>query len=289
MTIDPLLIQYRTIANRDGPTSSGALRLRDRVLKKNKLLIWEPVNRINCRVSEREGLERAALWGLSKAIRDFDPSMGYEFSSYAVPVIRGELLHYLRDEFLARTGMKRPDYELNGSINACHRRLLSLYPDADRDIVALSFRTVGRKHAIDLGAFELAMDAYRKDSTACPIDLTLNIRQGEFSLSKERWAHITGLLAASSTSIEDLKHQEVPTTEVPTDWLADSLRWLDCTTYDALEAVYFRRPKHIEIDQQIRIVAKRLRRSEENIRHRLAIALEMIKSRREGDGDRLFA
>lgn len=289
MTIDPLLIQYRAIADRDGPKSPIARKLCDRLIRKNKALIGKPLGRVNCRANEREAIETAAIEGLSKAVQHFDPDKGYEFSSYAVPFIRGEILHSLRALTMARTGMKRPDYELNGSINACHRRLLPIYPDAELDIVALSFRTSGKKHAIDLDAFELAMDAYRKDSTVCPIELTLKIRQGEFSLSKERWAYITGLLAAQTASIEDLKHQEVPTTEAPTDWLADSLRWLDCTTYDALEAVYFRRPKHIEIDQQIRIVAKRLRRSEDNIRHRLAAALEMIKSRREGDDDRLFA
>lgn len=42
-------------------------------------------------------LEGAALEGLCKAAYRYDPSSGYKFSSLAVPTIRGELLHYIRD------------------------------------------------------------------------------------------------------------------------------------------------------------------------------------------------
>ena len=42
-------------------------------------------------------LEGAALEGLCKAAYRYDPLSGYKFSSLAVPTIRGELLHYIRD------------------------------------------------------------------------------------------------------------------------------------------------------------------------------------------------
>ncbi|MFZ9315681.1 MAG: sigma factor [Candidatus Nanopelagicaceae bacterium] len=43
-------------------------------------------------------LEGAALEGLCKAAHRYDPSSGYKFSSLAVPTIRGELLHWIRDK-----------------------------------------------------------------------------------------------------------------------------------------------------------------------------------------------
>jgi len=43
-------------------------------------------------------LEGAALEGLCKAASRYDPSSGYKFSSLAVPTIRGELLHWVRDK-----------------------------------------------------------------------------------------------------------------------------------------------------------------------------------------------
>jgi DNA-directed RNA polymerase specialized sigma subunit len=42
-------------------------------------------------------LEGAALEGLCKAAYRYDSSSGFKFSSLAVPTIRGELLHYIRD------------------------------------------------------------------------------------------------------------------------------------------------------------------------------------------------
>lgn len=44
-----------------------------------------------------DDLESAAFIGLMKACYKFDKSRGWKFSTYAVPVIRGELLHYVRD------------------------------------------------------------------------------------------------------------------------------------------------------------------------------------------------
>lgn len=46
-------------------------------------------------------LEGAALEGLCKAAYRYDESSGYKFSSLAVPTIRGELLHYIRDRTYA--------------------------------------------------------------------------------------------------------------------------------------------------------------------------------------------
>lgn len=44
-----------------------------------------------------DDLESVAFIGLLKACHKFDPERGWKFSTYAVPVIRGELLHYVRD------------------------------------------------------------------------------------------------------------------------------------------------------------------------------------------------
>lgn len=44
-----------------------------------------------------EDLESVAFIGLMKACHRFDASMGWRFSTYSVPKIRGELLHWVRD------------------------------------------------------------------------------------------------------------------------------------------------------------------------------------------------
>ena len=47
--------------------------------------------------AEYEELFGAGCVGLTKAIGNFDPSRGFAFSTYAVPVIAGEMKRYLRD------------------------------------------------------------------------------------------------------------------------------------------------------------------------------------------------
>jgi RNA polymerase sigma factor (sigma-70 family) len=44
-----------------------------------------------------DDLEAVAFLGLMKACHKFDASRGWKFSTYAVPKIRGELLHFVRD------------------------------------------------------------------------------------------------------------------------------------------------------------------------------------------------
>lgn len=46
-------------------------------------------------------LEGAAMEGLCKAAYRYDPASGFKFSSLAVPTIRGELLHWIRDRTYA--------------------------------------------------------------------------------------------------------------------------------------------------------------------------------------------
>jgi len=45
-----------------------------------------------------EDLEQVAALGLVKAVNGFDPDRGLRFSTYAVPVITGEILRFLRDD-----------------------------------------------------------------------------------------------------------------------------------------------------------------------------------------------
>jgi RNA polymerase sigma-B factor len=46
---------------------------------------------------ELEDLQQVALLGLTKAAHRFDPDLGHDFLSFAVPTIRGELRRHFRD------------------------------------------------------------------------------------------------------------------------------------------------------------------------------------------------
>lgn len=56
---------------------------------------------------EIEDLVQIGSIGMLKAIRSFDPSRGTAFSTYAVPLIIGEIRRYLRDDGLVKVGRRQ--------------------------------------------------------------------------------------------------------------------------------------------------------------------------------------
>lgn len=76
-------------------------------------LIWHIVHRFQGRGHEADDLFQVGAIGLLKAIARFDVDRGLKFSTYAVPLILGEIRRYLRDDqpirvarSLRETGMR---------------------------------------------------------------------------------------------------------------------------------------------------------------------------------------
>ncbi|NJK42068.1 MAG: RNA polymerase sigma factor SigF [Acaryochloridaceae cyanobacterium SU_2_1] len=82
------------VAYRNAPT----VQVRNRLVRLNMGLVRKVAHRLAHQCAEPyEDLEQCGFLGLITAIERFDPSQGYAFSSFAVPYIRGEILHFLRD------------------------------------------------------------------------------------------------------------------------------------------------------------------------------------------------
>ncbi len=72
--------------------------LRNKLVRLNTGLVRKVAYRLAQQCNEAfEDLEQIGYLGLIQAIERFDPSKGNTFSTFAVPYIRGEILHYLRD------------------------------------------------------------------------------------------------------------------------------------------------------------------------------------------------
>lgn len=71
---------------------------RDRLVMDNIGLIWSIVRRFQGRGYEMEDLFQIGSIGLMKAIDKFDMSYEVKFSTYAVPMITGEIKRFLRDD-----------------------------------------------------------------------------------------------------------------------------------------------------------------------------------------------
>lgn len=76
----------------------GDKEARDRLVLDNMGLIWSIVRRFAGRGHDLEDLFQIGSIGLMKAIDKFDLSYEVRFSTYAVPMIAGEVKRFLRDD-----------------------------------------------------------------------------------------------------------------------------------------------------------------------------------------------
>lgn len=83
-------------------SKQGDKAARDMVVTKNIGLVWSIVRRFTGRGHELEDLFQIGCIGLIKAIDKFDPSFEVKFSTYAVPMITGEIKRFLRDDGMVK-------------------------------------------------------------------------------------------------------------------------------------------------------------------------------------------
>lgn len=77
---------------------------RESLISDNLGLVHSCANRFRGRGVEYDDLFQAGCVGLIKAADGFDPSRGFAFSTYAVPVILGEIRRIFRDGGTVKVG-----------------------------------------------------------------------------------------------------------------------------------------------------------------------------------------
>ena len=82
---------------------------RDKLVYGNILLVLSVVKKFNHRGENLDDLFQVGSLGLLKAIDNFDMSHGVRFSTYAVPMIIGEIRRYLRDNSPIRVSRSLKD------------------------------------------------------------------------------------------------------------------------------------------------------------------------------------
>jgi len=82
----------------------------ERLVKENSGLIWSVVKKFANRGYEAEDLFQIGAIGLLKCIQKFDLSYDVKFSTYAVPMIIGEIKRFIRDDGMIK--VSRPMKEL---------------------------------------------------------------------------------------------------------------------------------------------------------------------------------
>lgn len=76
----------------------GDKQSKEKLVLDNSGLVWSIANRFLGRGAEQEDLFQIGCIGLIKAIDNFDLGYDVKFSTYAVPMITGEIKRFLRDD-----------------------------------------------------------------------------------------------------------------------------------------------------------------------------------------------
>ena len=92
-----------TLINR---AHQGDKLARDKILIENTGLIWSIVRRFLNRGHEGEDLFQIGCIGMLKAIDRFDTEFDVAFSTYAVPLIAGEIRRFIRDDGIVKISRK---------------------------------------------------------------------------------------------------------------------------------------------------------------------------------------
>ena len=89
-------------------------KAKEKLVNDNIFLVWSLVHRFNNSTYDKEELFQIGCVGLIKAINKFDVNFDVTFSTYAVPIILGEIKRHFRDDGAIK--VSRTIKELNQKI-----------------------------------------------------------------------------------------------------------------------------------------------------------------------------
>lgn len=139
---------------------------KEQLLLNNVLLIKSIVNRFKNKGVDYDDLYQLGCIGFLKAINNFDESYGVRFSTYAVPMILGEIKRFLRDD---------------GEIKVS--RLIKIQAMEITKFIEKRLREVGEEPTIDEIAKSLNITkedvVFALDSSKMPVSLYETIEDGE--------------------------------------------------------------------------------------------------------------
>ncbi len=103
----------------------GDKAAREQMITENIGLVWSIVRRFLGRGYEADDLFQIGSIGLMKAIDKFDLNYDVQFSTYAVPMITGEIRRFLRDDGLVKVSrtMKENAWKIHQACEMLERKL----------------------------------------------------------------------------------------------------------------------------------------------------------------------
>ena len=142
---------------------SGDSAAMEEVINKNTGLVWSIVRKFTNRGFEADDLYQTGCIGLIKAVRNFDIAYDVQFSTYAVPMILGEIRRYMRDDGMIK--VSRSLRQLSAKAHAV-RELTEKTTGKEPTV-----KEIADKIGVETEELVMAMDAtVPVKSINCPID-----------------------------------------------------------------------------------------------------------------------
>ena len=220
-----------------------SIKLRNDLVRLNAGLVRKIAHRVSHQCAEPyEDLEQIGYLGLIRAIERFDPSQGCAFSSFAVPYIRGEMLHFLRDR---------------GSTVKIPRRWQDLQK-ASQKMQADLLRRYGRQPSdYEMAdALDISVKEWRQVKMAnknrMPLSLDATV------------CHQTDSTITLGDTLPDVHYQLLQALEEDRQQLQRALSQLEDKTRSAIEFVFFKGLSRKEVAERIGVspmtVTRRIQR-----------------------------
>jgi len=133
-------------------SQQGDTAARDRLFAENTGLVWSVVKKFGNRGYEMDDLFQIGAIGLMKCIDKFDTSFGVKFSTYAVPMIMGEIKRFLRDDGIIKVSRPLKEAALKAKYmqeNLQHKT--GRVPTMAELAAALDMNVEDLAHAMDAG------------------------------------------------------------------------------------------------------------------------------------------
>ncbi len=236
-----------------------AHRIRDELVRLNMGVASDCARRYRGRGIATEDLDQVAYLGLVKAVRAFDPARGFDFLSFAVPTIRGEVRRHFRDLGWAL----RPPR----SIQELQSRMLAVESDLTQELGRSPRPSDLARH---LGVeLEQVLDALSATGCFAPASLDVPALEGDDSLGERIGAMDPGFDTAEARVT-----------------LAAVMRGLTPRERRILELRFFGNRTQAEIGADIGVtqmqVSRLLNRILERLRERLLADAEAAPARSSG-------
>ncbi|MBK4732156.1 RNA polymerase sigma factor SigF [Oxynema sp. CENA135] len=238
-----------------------SIQIRNQIVRLNVGLVRKIAHRVSHQCAEPyEDLEQIGYLGLIRAIERFDPTQGCAFSSFAVPYIRGEMLHFLRDK-ASTVRIPRRWRELQAQGQKVRESLTVSLGRPPKDIEIAQ-------------ALDVSLCEWRESKLAhqnrTPLSLDATV------------AHQVDSTVTLGDTLLDTHYQTLQSLEEERQQLQGALNNLEEKTRWAIESVFFQEIPRKEVAQQIGVspmtVTRRIKRGLGELMTLLKPSLAQVES-----------